>query len=223
MPIINQDITDTITVKTTPEGFEEKIELILTGTGNIIRDSQSKEKWIYTAPLEDKTDIGVKEIDHVTINSKILGIASTKSIRLNIASVFYHYGTNNNNRDKAWQYAKWKYDIPISNLNSISYVASQSTGGLTNNYTKNMTLGTGAFSEEWSCASIIGHENVHGAQPFLLSTPKREQEACMWELDHSNAPNCKASPLTYIYDYCRYYYEDTKDYYRANAGSVDYP
>ena len=39
----------------------------------------------------------------------------------------------------------------------------------------------------------------------------------MRELDHRNAPDCKVSPLADIYDYCRYYYKDTRDYYRANV------
>ena len=225
MPIIYNDITNIITVKTKPVGFEDKVELILSGSGKgeIIRDSQDAAKWIYKSPTESKSDVSVNPLEAITINSKILNVGSSQYVKLSLLSVFHYYGTKNNGRNNAWQYARWKYDISVAALNSVGYDPSQSTAGLTNTYTNNMTLGTSAFAEEWSCASILGHENVHGGQDSLMNSQVKEQEASMWELDHSNAPSCSASPLTYIYNYCKYYYDDTKAYYIKNGGTVTYP
>ena len=218
------DAIETITVKTKPAGFEDKVELFLSSKiGNITQDTDNPAKWVYEAPAEAKSDIDVEEVEQLTINSKILKEDSSASVNINICSVFHYYGALNHNREIAWKYAKWKYDISTSNLKEITYDPGQTTAGNTNHLYQTMTLGTGAFSEEWSCASIIGHENVHGGQPLLLSKPAKEQEASMWELDHSNAPNCKASPITYIYNYCKYYYDDTKNYYKSHGGTINYP
>ena len=224
------DTSNTITVTTNPTGYENFVTLTVpTGNGTITRDSSNPAIWTYEAPTEAQSYVGVLPSVSFNITSCIMDQNSDKTVAIHLSSVFQYLANDKNtttNREKAWQYARWKYGISTSGLGTITYDPSQSTSGLTNVYTDNMSLGTEAFSSEWCCASVLGHENIHGIQTwiFIATYPDlSEADASAWELDHSNAPSCTASPTTYIYTYDSSYYNDTKSYYKSHGGTVTYP
>ena len=223
--------TNTITVETSPAGYESYVTLsIPSGKGSISRDSSNNAKWVYTAPTEAQSDVGVDPTESFDVSCSIMSTIVSDTIKIHLSSVFKYFGTDDVDRNGAWQYAKWKYGISTANLTSITYLNTQSTAGLTSHYMyssdKPMTLGSQAFSSEWCCASVLGHENVHGTQSYWFVRSQKEAsevQASAWELDHSNAPGCTSTPLTYIYTYDLPYYNDTKSYYLTNGGTVVYP
>jgi hypothetical protein len=97
--------------------------------------------------------------------------------------------------NRAWHYARWKYSIATPDLASVAYVNRATPRGLTmgaNAFSpRYCTLGNGAFANENICASTLGHEQVHGAQPwdvFILPNWIRwsgnpEVPAYQWEID----------------------------------------
>ena len=129
-------------------------------------------------------------------------------------------------RETAWRYAEWKYDIGTPKLpGGISYDPTLGTIAMTShagagNYCR---LGPDAFTRsENICASVMGHENVHGGQTaaeilfykarFVLylagggwpsSTfggPRTDEvEAYQWEINHQ-ADTVTDTDATYIAD-----------------------
>ena len=216
--------SNTITVVTNPVGREDCVTLTVpTGKGSITRDTSNPAKWDYAAPVEAKSNVGVTKVDSFNVSSSILGVASTKTASIHLCSVFHYLGTLDNDRDKALVYAIWKYNISTANMTSIGYDSTLTTAGLAPPG-DNVSIGPDAFTSEWFCASVVGHENVHCDQLWTTrATSAGEREAYQWELDHSNAPGYTASPVTYIYTYAKPDYDDAKSNYVSNGGTTTYP
>lgn len=221
---------NTFTVATNPMGYEEYVDLMIPDEkGSIERDETDPALWIYEAPVEGKTFIDVPGSEKIIVSSEILGNSSSVTDVINLSSIFRYFGINNKDREFAWRYARWKYDISTSNLSSISYDDSQTKyAGWTVTRTDAMTLGPPAYTDgEWACASVLGHENVHGAQSRgdrILNTAKCECEAYEWEFYHSNVNSLhRRPPITYIFQYARTYYIDIKSSYANHGGTIAFP
>lgn len=130
--------------------------------------------------------------------------------------------------DCAWRYARWKYGISVSGATSIQYSSSLSSLGNTS-VSNDVSLGGGAFENEWTCASVLGHEIVHCNQSYVywVLYPRRsEMEAYDWELAHNDAPStilCNYTPITYIYSQSYSTYDDAKAQYSNYGGTLPYP
>ena len=103
----------------------------------------------------------------IQLSARLLGVVSAQTTFW-VMPVFDHlahpiFGWPED-REEAWRYAKWKYDVLTSSLTSISYAPGQTEAGLTSTLTDACTLGPDAFSSENSCAGTLAHENVHGIQ-----------------------------------------------------------
>jgi len=125
--------------------------------------------------------------------------------------------------DKAWQYAKWKYDIATLDLDSIAYDATLGTRAHTSiilipfGEIANCKLGTGAFADENWCASSMGHEQVHGSQGYWYiqwhsgedpedrNPMNCEVPAYQWEIDNAPGTGISASELQTVTAYRDYY------------------
>ncbi len=111
--------------------------------------------------------------------------------------------------ETAWRFARWKYGISTANLSSITY--TQNGPGDAQVLYQSGTVGArpciiyqSAFGTENYCASVLGHENVHGGQSvgyWILSgasklsgafNKKIEYPAYKWQVD--NAARCGLSP-----------------------------
>jgi hypothetical protein len=216
-----------ITIRTTPSGFENLVTLAIdhvtpeepaTGDGVLTHDSSDVAVWHYDAFTEAKTQKHpVPKAVHfvATING---GACATEHIT--VSPVFRHLaspmlGIYTQDRENAWKYARWKYDIDTSNLDSISYNASLGERGLTTgdvwggNYCElgpeSFALSTGS---ENLCASTMGHENVHGGQGYLyrqLYPDCAETEAYLWELNNASSTEISSTDISDIQDKYNYF------------------
>ena len=132
---------------------------------------------------------------------------------------------NNNMNEYAWRHSVWKYNIDTTGANSICYDPRSKPEAAITNAFNNVSLYDGAFTDEWTCASTVGHEIVHCNQGLAYrALPKSpERDAYKWELDHSDAPLCGALPVTYIYSQSRGSYDFAKTKYIDNGGTLTYP
>lgn len=185
------------------------------------------------SPEEKKSDVGVARSIGAEINAQIGQFQFDDNRLITIYCVFDYYIIHLSDYNNAWPYAQWKYSISTSDL-SITYDSTLAAGYRATTYSystnfrpKTCLLGPGAFSSgEWGCASVLGHEEVHGTQDYwyIKTYPNQNEEvAYAWELDHSNAPSCKSTPTTYIYDYASSFYSNAKTQYASYGGTVTYP
>ncbi len=196
-----------VSVSTNPSNCENAVVLKIrkvilniptTGKGDLVKTDALR--WTYTAFIENKGEKHPALYKNVEIISLIEKDESAGLLPFPFIQSVFQYLANSRigkeDRERAWQYVKWKYNIKISSLSGVSYSSSQETDGLTNTYTDICTLGPGAFSNENHCASTLGHENVHGRQSafyimrsvvsWAIGRPHfAEVEAYNWEIDNA--------------------------------------
>lgn len=164
------DYQNTITLKTTPIGYEKLLELKIDSTTPINSDNGKltgeNTEYIYTALTEvinDKRpgDDETRSWD-VVLKAKIKKSDEVVEDRTQfVYSVFKYYANPKSNKPKALEYMLWKYPISTAGLASLSYKEGQGPAGWTT-ATNHCTLGDGAFGTENICASVVVHENLHG-------------------------------------------------------------
>jgi len=183
--------TANMTIKTTPPGGENDVSLEIkdvtpvapatTGIGNGTLTKISSNTWRYDSCTEPQTNKNPPWLVYVNIHAKRNGV-TLATCKIKVFNVFRYFSGEalHRNRDTAWQYAKWKYDIKTVNLSAIMYVESLTEPGDTNVLTKTCRLGPYAYmdvekKDENACASTLGHENVHGGQTLLESVTAGNQ------------------------------------------------
>lgn len=172
--------------------------------GTLVRDLNSQDKWIYypAKELKSEKDPRVLKIKIVPVcPDKVCGLSSTITVR----PVFQHlinmhpdspeskfHKPYQSDYELAWQYARWKYDINTSNLDKIMFDPDMKYKGVTyvGIFSKKRLckLGKQAFISENICASVMGHENVHGGQSlkmFIGGREKAEPPAYQWEVQNA--------------------------------------
>jgi hypothetical protein len=172
--------------------------------GKIVRDINLPNKWIYYPAKELKTEKHPRTLKIKIVpkcSGKICGLSSTITVR----SVFEHLVNIHPDNPKgkfhkpyesdyelAWKYARWKYDVDTSNLNEILFDPEMKYKGVTYvaifSKKRMCKLGRDAFISENICASVLGHENVHGGQSlkmFFGGREKAEPPAYQWELKNA--------------------------------------
>lgn len=210
-----EEQTCNLTINNEPPGDENLVVLETTDEGILTKEIDTK--WIYTPLEESTTEKHPADFTTITVAAKIEDYEYTTTYFF-VHSIFYYLAhlPDHIDRERAWQYAKWKYGINTSALNSISYNPSQSTPGLTGTYTNNCTLGTGAFGSENYCASVLGHENVHGEQPWwdivaseaswLAGGPHYiEVDAYNWEINNASRTGLSSYELAEAIAWRDYY------------------
>lgn len=217
-----------ITVHTVPSGLERFVSLDFgtitpeqpaTDTGEILQDSENSALWHYTAFSEEKFHKHPK-LKKVVIVARMYGAASGVGY-VKINSIFDHLvnPTTGYTADKesAWQYAQWKYDVDTSALASISYSAGQTDKAGNTTLLNNCTLGPPAFYSENDCASTLIHENKHGQQSignriqssdqffYNLGKDFCEIEAYDTELSNVSKTEINAAEVQSVKDWKAYY------------------
>jgi len=193
-----------ITITTDPSGFEDTISLIIskvlpeepaTGSGTLTRDNIDLSLWLYESFTESQTE--KHPVPKQIIFTASIDDTQCATEHLTVCPIFRHLsapmlGIYTQDRENAWKYARWKYSIDTSDLDSITYNDSLGDRGQTTSYVLGgnfCELGPAAFDDENLCASTLGHENVHGGQEYLfrqLYSDCAEAEAYLWELNHAD-------------------------------------
>ncbi len=199
-----------VTVLTEP-GTENLVTLEIesppTENGTLTHCSTNNALWFYEAFSEDQTQKHPAP-KRVSLAAKING-TKVASTRIWVMPVFSHLSNPMlsvyaEDREHAWRYARWKYNIDTSNLASIAYNPITPTSGpcaggdACTSAFNNTQLYPGAFSSENCCASTLGHENVHGGQDPLFRAyyPHcAELEAYNWELNNATATGLSAEEI----------------------------
>ncbi len=190
------------------------------GIGSIVQTEPSVFE--YSAFTEPKTEKAPKEKSAIIV-AKINDTELCAKHKIRVLPIFRrmtgmhqhgpgvkHHAPQASDYETAWRYAGWKYDISLSNLSSIVY-KSQGTASA-DAFTSFVSGSRGArpceiypsaFATENYCASVLGHENVHGGQSvnfLMLSWPyklsgafnrKIEYHAYSWMVN--NATRCGLS------------------------------
>lgn len=228
-----QSIKQKITIETDPPEIASQINLEVreldpsvnpdytpNGIGTIIRTGETEFE--YTSFLEPKSEMAPKE-KSVTIIAKIDDDELCAKHNVRVLPVFrwlvslHQHGPEaprhppeDSDYETAWRYARWKYDISTSNLSSIVFnrfsplgadaMVSFSSGS---RGARPCIIYESAFTTENYCASVLGHENVHGGQSvnfLILSYAARltgafnrkiEYPAYRWQVE--NADRCGLS------------------------------
>lgn len=171
-PVIPSKISTGVMIETVPQGHENLVALLLSsGPGSLTKTSDTE--WLFVSEKETKgvPPANASAISVVKPQFKSIALEISKTIVSHC--VFEYFYSKENDYEKAWQYAKWKYSISTSYLSSISYdpslVQMAITEMSTPKYARTMKLGKGAFVDENVCASTLVHENVHGGQDSKLT------------------------------------------------------
>jgi len=210
------------------QALDEEInpEYTPSGIGSITQ--QEATVWEYSSFTEPKTAKAARDKFAIVV-AKIDNDLLCADYRVLVKPVFdwlnsYHqhgpgegrHPTQASDREIAWRYARWKYDIVSSNLANISYTPSGNGNAETDitgpRGARNCLLHAPAFSTENWCASDIGHENVHGGQsfnPFLKSWARNlfgtfdrkiEYPAYKWQADNAEKCGLSASETQDVID-----------------------
>jgi hypothetical protein len=189
-----------LSVKTTPEGYEEKVELKVgevkyssgykPGRGKLKRKSASE--WIYMPFTEPRTEKHPMHTN-VEIVARVEDVREA-ALRFSVLPVF-DYLFRKNAYDAALEYVLWKYPVPTGNLRSLKYKSGQAVSGRIS-WRNNATFGPSAFRSENILASTIGHENVHGGQSRVKRLVEKyaEPEAYLWEIEHASMTGIDKDP-----------------------------
>jgi hypothetical protein len=191
-----------ITVNIQPKSAEDKIADKITlkilkvtggrgynpGKGKLKQSTKNSNLWKYI-PFEESRNEDKPQEKNVNIAALYSNVICSNFITIRIGSI-WTYLNNYGNCRKSIDYAIWKYNINTSNLTSISYDSSILEGGQTT-YGGKCRIGQYAITHtENICASVLGHENVHGGQPlkyFLIwMEAEAEVPAYGWEINNSN-------------------------------------
>lgn len=184
--------------------------------GSTIKDTSFENKWLYIPAKELKSEKN-PEIFNIKIIPRCSGKVCGRSITITVRPVFKHLISihadtpkselrkpANNDYELAWQYARWKYDIDTSNLDEIVFDPKMKYKGAT--YAKIFgkkricKLGRQAFISENICASVLGHENIHGGQSLAMFFGRREKAeppAYQWEIKNARSLGL---PPDYVYE-----------------------
>jgi hypothetical protein len=206
-----------ITVNIQPKSAEDKIADKITlkilkvtggggynpGKGELKQSTKNSNLWKY---------IPFKEVDSekhpMTKTAEIVALFDKSQcsniIIIHVKSVFLFLTTGSGfDYNKAIEYTKYKYNMSTDKLTSITYSVALSgkrrgevrvgVSGV-GRYCK---LGPGAFESENICASVLGHENVHGGQHWWLFMPNMEAQAEIpaytWELNNAGRTGIDSS------------------------------
>jgi PKD repeat protein len=157
------------------------------GKGKLAKKSDGNARWLYIAFEEPKSENRPLQ-KRIHIAAGYNGKQCSDAVNFNVKPVFYYLADVEGNHNLAWQYSKFKYNINVNNLKSISYSGSSNYNGSTT-ISKNCYLGRDAFDTENKCASVLGHENVHGKQPwwyFTIFCERALAEAEPYEWQYNN-------------------------------------
>ena len=189
------------------------------GQGTLTRYTTDKAKWLYAPFSELKTAKHPAAVRTVYIAAKYNGLERAEN-NFFVFSVFTYFGSPVSpfrDLEQAWKYAKWKYNIDTSALSSISYDATiTGKAAWTDAITKECRLGSSAFGSENQCASILGHENVHGVQSaaYIYASWANwaiggsdfcEVDAYNWEINHATQTGLSPGELSTVIGYRNYY------------------
>lgn len=233
-----------IVAKTGPEDSEEPLPEGLTLEVGEVRGSRSYSpgkgtlepdgngSWTYTAfeePRGEKAPATLSVAIVPKVDGRVVGepaFLTVKTVFDNLSGFHAHdtmgkmHKADASDYELAWKYARWKHGIDTSNLSSIRYDPALTTMGLTRlgvgGIGRHCRLGPTAFNAgSGVCASVLGHENVHGGQSVmtLLSSRWAEPDAYQWELDNAQQTGISAS---YIAE-CRAF----QDYYKGQGPRPD--
>jgi hypothetical protein len=215
-----------ITVNIQPKSAEDKIADKITlkilkvtggggynpGKGALKKSTKNSNLWKYV-PFEESRNEDKPQEKITSIAALYNNIICSGFINIKIGSI-WTYLNNSGYCKKSIDYAIWKYNINISKLTSISYDSSILEGGQTT-YGGKCRIGQYAITHtENICASIVGHENVHGGQPlkYFLTWMEAEAEvpAYGWEMNNRNVTKInnkyKYNP-THLREVIRKYHE----------------
>ncbi|MDD4111326.1 MAG: hypothetical protein PHS54_07325, partial [Clostridia bacterium] len=189
------------------------------GEGQLIQSTIDKAKWVYVPFAELKTGKHPSMFRTIYIAGKFKEVEYATDQFL-VVSIFTYFGSialpDSQDRERAWRYARWKYDIDTSALGPISYDKNLPYPGETSGFADDCKLGPGAFSSENFCASVLGHENVHGIQGWenrLYSgldwlagkVHWTEVEAYNWQINTSDQIGLSQNELNDIIAWRNYY------------------
>ncbi|OGV68029.1 MAG: hypothetical protein A3K18_28245 [Lentisphaerae bacterium RIFOXYA12_64_32] len=230
--LTDDECSTTISISTSPSGREGWILLsvwsVFPPDPHVLNGWLSKNsdaQWKYEAFEEPKTEKhpNLKTVRLVAVlapNPPPEVVLPNVQTNVYVYTVF-DYKANQpagipGDRNAAWQFAKWKYDIDTSGLSSIAYDQNLGHAGSTSTVTDACALGPSAFVSENICASVMGHENVHGVQEawFILWSVNRfnaglpqeaEKQAYQWEIDHQSDTGTDAGYIDNVQAWWNYY------------------
>ena len=175
---LSENSLHVVTNTVSPSQFAAQVDLTIsdvyptdpiTDEGTLTRSLYDYSIWNYETYLEEKTEKSPAR-KTVTINALFENKEfSYLDIPVETVFRFLYISGYANDKESAWKYAKWKYDVNTGNLVSIEYDESVDKDAIT---TCNILgehscrLGPQAYDSENYCASTLGHENVHGGQPY---------------------------------------------------------
>ena len=195
--IDEEEYQNTLTLTTTPEGFEDLLKLEMDSVtpknnpkGKI--KSNSSTEWVYTALTEKLKDkwpgddtTRQWEVKFLT-KIKESGMEIEDDKEMIVFSVFTFCKTRKADYPLALVYVKYKY---WPGLTVGTYDAGLGDYGLTPPVSRNVTYGTMTFGSENILASVIRHENIHVSQPILLFRwAGEDRKAYMLAYPGSNPP-----------------------------------